>query len=131
MAYDETNKGVGFPSSAFTGKVNFDGNEYQLAIVGAGDKAKFKYLVFVYNRDEVYQTVLFSKDKKTDNSPNYSGSITLPSGTKYWLNVWHKKSDKGNYFMSVAVKNADKPVGDNTSFADTMKNTGIDDEIPF
>ena len=130
--HDNTNSGVGFTSSAFTGRVNFDGDDYQLAVVGASDKAKFKFNVFIYNREETYQTVLFTKDKKSDNSHDYGGKIELNNGQTYWLNVWHKKSEKGKYYLSVAVRNADdKSVMDNTkSFADTM----LDDEnqtIPF
>lgn len=126
MEYDNTNRGVAFSSSGFTGKINIDGQDYQLAILGASDKAKFKFTVFIHNRNEVYQTVLFDKDKKSDNSPNYGGKVTLNNGAEYWINVWHKKSEKGNYFMSISVASADdKPVMDNNY------NSDIDDEIIF
>lgn len=132
MEYDNTNRGVGFASSGFTGRLNLDGTDYQLSVVGAGDKAKFKYVGFVYNRNETYQFVLFDKDKKSDNSPNYGGSVTLDNGAKYWLSVWHKKSKKGSYFLSISANNADNPVMDNSRVSESDSyNNDIDSEIPF
>lgn len=132
MAYDHTNTGVGFQCSGFSGKLNIDGRDYRIVFTGADDKAKFKFNVFVWSKDESYQTVIFDKDKKTENSPNYGGTLKLNDGKEYWLNVWHKKSEKGNYFLSASIKlKEDNSVMDKTSFADSMKNKEIDDEIPF
>ena len=133
MTYDNKNNGVGFSSSAFSGKIDFDGVEYKLAFVGAGDNAKFKYNVFIWNKDESYQTVIFDGNKKSDKSPDYSGQIKLDNGAEYWLSVWHKKSDKGHYFLSVSVKAKDsQSVMDKTSFADSYKqNDDLDQSIPF
>ena len=127
MSYDNTNNGVGFSCSAFSGKINIAGTDYKLAFAGASDKAKYKFDVFIWNKEECYQTVIFDKDKKNDKSPNYGGQIKLNNGAEYWLSVWHKKSDKGNYFLSVSVKDKDdKPVIDSkSSYSD------IDSEIPF
>ena len=131
MTYDNTNSGVAFTSSGFTGKINLNGIDYRLAIVGADDKMKFKFTVFIYNREECYQTVLFNKDSKNEKAPNYGGQIKLDNGEDYWLAVWHRKSEKGSYFMSFkATEKDNQPVMDSTSF-NSMPNTGIDDEIPF
>lgn len=47
-------------------------------------------------------TLSKSRERKTDKSPEYSGSINV-NGTEYWLNGWVKDGKNGKFF-SLAIK---------------------------
>ena len=123
MSYDNTNSGVAFQASGFNGRLNIKGIEYRLFGVGADDRAKFKYQFCFNNKEECYSFVLFKNDKKSDKSPDYGCKIELNNGEVYYINAWHKKSEKGQYYLSFSVKDANNNevgngvVGDNTSYA--------------
>ena len=40
--------------------------------------------------------------KKTENHPDYQGSVMLEDG-EHWLSAWIKKSKTGKSFMSLSV----------------------------
>jgi uncharacterized protein (DUF736 family) len=55
------------------------------------------------NRDEK-RGVLFSvEEKKSENSPDYTGSITL-NGVKYSLSAWGKVSSAGKPYLSLSIR---------------------------
>lgn len=51
------------------------------------------------------EIVLFENTKrKSDKSPQETGTVTFPDGTKYEVALWHKVSKNGNPFKSGTLK---------------------------
>lgn len=48
--------------------------------------------------------LFMNKNKKSENSPDRTGSIHL-GGKEYWLSGWLKKTKNGDTYLSVAVGN--------------------------
>ena len=46
--------------------------------------------------------------KKTENHPDYQGSVMLEDG-EHWLSAWIKKSKTGKSFMSLSVGERKEP----------------------
>jgi hypothetical protein len=74
-----------------------------------------------------------NKDKKTDNHPDYSGSIRI-DGKDYWLSGW-KKVSNDKPWLSLAIKPKDgAPRPDpEQEFKSAVKQSfpALDDEVPF
>jgi hypothetical protein len=78
--------------------------------------------------DNTDRGVLFkNKQKKTDNHPDYQGSINV-DGKDYWLSSWLKTSKAGEKFMSLSVK-PKEPQGEESQVP--PPNTVEDDTVPF
>jgi uncharacterized protein (DUF736 family) len=73
--------------------------------------------------DNTNKGVLFQNyDKKTDKSPDYSGSLNV-NGIDFNLAGWKKQSKKGTTFLSLSVSaKQDSPKSQAPDF---------DDSIPF
>lgn len=51
------------------------------------------------------EIVLFQNNKaKSDKSPQETGTVTFPDGTKYEVALWNKVSKNGNPFKSGVLK---------------------------
>jgi len=77
------------------------------------------------------QGTIFKNDKKSDNHPDYRGTIKTPDGKDLDLSLWVKEGQKGKYF-SVSVKEPyQKP--DYNSTPSTSVETGKEDgdDLPF
>ena len=124
--YDENNRGVGFVNNAHVGKINFNGTEYRLVLVKAGENAKIAFDMIIYNRDTCEKSALFDNDKQgNENRPDYTGSIN-----GYWVSAWEKTSAKGNKFMSISVKpKDDSGYNQSNNQADDFDDFG--DSVPF
>lgn len=63
--------------------------------------------------------VLFrAKNRKTDKSPEYSGTLTLQDGTECWLDAWVKTSSKtGEKFFSGKYKPKEQQMADDAQAA--------------
>jgi len=44
-----------------------------------------------------------NKDKKTDNHPDYRGSINV-DGQEFWISSWLKTAKSGEKYMSLSVQ---------------------------
>ena len=44
-----------------------------------------------------------NKDKKTDNHPDYRGSINV-NGQEFWISSWLKTAKSGEKYMSLSVQ---------------------------
>lgn len=77
--------------------------------------------------DNTNSGVLFKADKKTDNHPDYTGSIDV-GGVDHWLSAWIKKSKDGTKtFMSLSVK----PKEERQAAPRQAPAPEFDDSIPF
>ena len=47
-----------------------------------------------------------NKEKKSDNHPDYSGSMRI-NGVDHWISGWRKTSGNGTQFLSLAFKPKD------------------------
>lgn len=68
--------------------------------------------------------ILFRNDKKTEQSPDYTGSATA-SGVEYRLSAWIKQGKNGKFMsLSLTPKNADttaaKPTTSDAPFNDAI-----------
>jgi len=78
-----------------------------------------------------------NKNKKSDNSPDYTGTINV-EGTEFFLSTWIKKDKNNQVYFSHSVKKKEKQI-DNHSQAkadgyakETIQVTrDLDDTIPF
>ena len=76
--------------------------------------------------DNTNKGVLFQNyDKKTDKSPDYSGSLNV-GGIDFNLAGWKKQSKKGTTFLSLSVSSKQERQLERQSQA-----PDFDDEIPF
>jgi len=69
-----------------------------------------------------------NKDKKTDNHPDFSGSINV-DGKEYWLKGWKRKegANPASPAMNLAITRKEEQQTQ-TEFAET---TDPEDEVPF
>lgn len=80
-------------------------------------------------------SVFPNKEKKSDNHPDYSGSVRI-DGKDYWLSGWRKISEKGTAWLSLAFKAKDgtaaRPASTEQEFkTEVAKHFNMDDEVPF
>ena len=92
--------------------------------------------------DNTNKGALFqSKNKKTENHPDYDGSINI-DGKDYWLAGWRKTSKNGAQFLSLSIKpkdgTADRPAQEfvkatKAAFPDAKvaKDFEPDSDLPF
>jgi uncharacterized protein (DUF736 family) len=81
-----------------------------------------------YNNEN--KGVLFkNKDKKSDNHPDYNGSINI-EGIDYWLSSWINESKAGDKYMSLSIGEAkEQQPGPNSQ---SMRGDDFrDDDVPF
>ena len=82
--------------------------------------------------DSTNRGVLFkAKEKKSDNSPDYTGSIMITpnmAGKELRLSAWIKQSKQGTNYMSLAVSEQQKT---NRSPDETKRQPEFNDDIPF
>jgi hypothetical protein len=82
--------------------------------------------------DNTNSGALFKAEKKTDNHPDYNGSINI-DGTDYWLSAWLKKDKNGNAYMSLSRGDAKnkQPGGQGERNDKPHESDFADDDIPF
>lgn len=79
--------------------------------------------------------------KEKDTHPDRTGDALI-DGVAYWVNGWIKQDRNGKQFLSLAFKRKDErqerarpeikpPMGNAPVAPRSMKDTLIDDEIPF
>lgn len=80
---------------------------------------------------------LFSnKDKKTDNHPDYKGSINV-DGKLYWISCWNTTSRNGMNYMKLSVNEMDDNYSNKSNVLQNQKSStivnelGDSEEIPF
>ena len=56
-----------------------------------------------YEQKDLTGSLFKNTDKKSDNHPDYNGSI-LVGGQPYWLNAWLKTAKNGTKYMSLSMK---------------------------
>lgn len=86
-------------------------------------------------RDET-GSLFRAKERKTDNSPELTGSAKI-AGVEYWVSGWTKKTRDGDKWLSLAFtpkdakpEKAPKPRGD-LEAADAGGIRDMQDDIPF
>lgn len=79
-----------------------------------------------YKEEDTF--VLFKNDKKSDNHPDYKGSLTWGDGTKKDIAVWIRTSKKGVKFMSGKISEPWKQEEQQRSI---QAEEDLNDEIPF
>jgi hypothetical protein len=72
-------------------------------------------------------TLFRNKDRKTDGSPEYSGSINI-DGVEYRLGAWVKEGKNGRFFSGSVRPKDQRPKG---SMTVTSGRQPSDDDIPF
>ena len=78
-----------------------------------------------YNNEN--KGVLFRvKDKKSDNHPDYNGSINI-DGNEYWLSAWINEDKSGNKYMSLSRGEAKQAESNSNPQPDDFE----DKDVPF
>lgn len=76
--------------------------------------------------------VLFkNKNKKTDNHPDYTGSMVEPDGTEVWLSAWINKSKSGTTYMSLKTGGAKEQQSSGSAPTNNFADFDKDEDIPF
>jgi uncharacterized protein (DUF736 family) len=79
-----------------------------------------------------------NKEKRSENSPDYSGSIRI-EGHDWWISGWRKMSKDGTPYLSVSIKpkngTAERPEQKAAEFKESVRrnfpDAQMDDEVPF
>jgi uncharacterized protein (DUF736 family) len=90
-----------------------------------------------YETKDMTGSLFQNKEKKSENFPDYSGSIRI-DGRDLWISGWRKTSSNGTQFLSLAFKykdgTADRP-DKAAEFKQEAKrvfpDAQLDDEVPF
>lgn len=72
-------------------------------------------------------TLFRNKDRKTDASPEYSGSINV-DGVEYRLSAWVKEGQNGKFFSGSVRPKDQRPRGTMTI---TSGKQALDEDTPF
>lgn len=77
-----------------------------------------------YELQDGQGTLFPNTDKKSDKSPDYSGSVKI-EGKEYALAGWKKTSKNGRVFLSIKAtfKDVDRP--------QPARQAPLDDDLPF
>ena len=59
-----------------------------------------------YETKDMTGSLFQNKEKKSDNHPDYSGSMRI-NGVDMWISGWRKTSGNGTQFLSLAFKPKD------------------------
>lgn len=83
--------------------------------------------------------IFFVNDRKeSDTHPDFNGSLDV-EGKAYWLNIWKKNGNKGEFFtvsikpkQPMTVPGDDKPARSFQKPATTQQpSLPVDDDVPF
>lgn len=82
--------------------------------------------------DNTNKGVLFkNKNKKTDNHPDYNGSIDF-NGEERWLNAWVKESKEGVKYFSLSIGDLKEPKDSPPPIANSEEEEPlIEEDLPF
>ena len=76
------------------------------------------------------QGALFKAEKKTDKSPEYTGSCVV-NGQHYWISSWLNKDKNGNTYMSLKFKSKDEGFKEAKEAVQAAPKDEFESEIPF
>jgi uncharacterized protein (DUF736 family) len=126
--HNDTNRGALFPTGdqklLRNGPVHFEQEEEKLAVIQVVTQSG--KTVF-----EVYQkigAVFANTDKKQENSPDMSGTVTY-EGLDWKMAGWKEESKQGLQYTS--VKLTPPEVDDPPAEGEPAGGNDLDDEIPF
>ena len=134
--YDNTDRGVFFTPKddgsqiVGTGHVSFGPDKKDLLIyeIRLSDGRK------VYKVLQQIGTLWTNDDKKTENHPDQSGTVTVDKD-EWYMSLWRKISKNNNVnFMSVSVSKKDEQKGTKSVAAaggDAPPDKPLNDEVPF
>ncbi len=77
-----------------------------------------------------------NKEKKSDNHPDYSGSMRI-NGVDMWISGWRKTAGNGTQFLSLAFKRKDGTAERPEQFVKKAQEVfpgaqiDLNDEVPF
>ena len=80
-----------------------------------------------YEQKDNSGSLFQNKDKKSENHPDYSGSIKI-NGRDMWISGWRKTTKDGKPFLSLSVKAKDGTID---RPAPPRQQSAFEDEIPF
>lgn len=85
-----------------------------------------------YELKEGQGSLFRNETKKSENSPDYGGSILI-DGTEYWLSGWLKEGQRGKWLSLSARPKEAKPAARPDPFADARDSAmdGLRDDVPF
>jgi uncharacterized protein (DUF736 family) len=90
-----------------------------------------------YETKDMTGSLFQNKEKKSENFPDYSGSIRI-DGRDLWISGWRKISSNGTQFLSLAFKYKDGTAArpdPSAEFKQEAKrvfpDAQLDDEVPF
>ena len=89
-----------------------------------------------YETKDMTGSLFQNKEKKSDNHPDYSGSMRI-NGVDMWISGWRKTSGNGTQFLSLAFKPKDgttarpSPEQFVKKAQEVFPGATLDDEVPF
>lgn len=91
-----------------------------------------------YETKDMTGRLFQNKEKKSENFPDYSGSIRI-DGRDLWVSGWRKMSGNGTPYLSLAFKPKDgtsaRPEQKAQEFKEAVKrnfpDAELNDEVPF
>ena len=69
-------------------------------------------------------------EKKSENSPDYSGKILLLDGTECWISAWVKERQRGKFF-SLSLQSKDGQSKAQPAARPATGGGSQDDDVPF